>query len=147
MLVSFPNFSYCSIWSRICSSRTNRRIFFDNTNSEKDSIVFCFIPIRYRNVCGTFEERLRNVCSFTVLTSPDSAPQNRKKEKVETDLRAHRCRTSSGRCTSSRGWGPAPPSHMPPSAPPSCPSLQHQSHQLATHTNLILSYFFLMTLV
>jgi hypothetical protein len=75
-----------------------------------------------------------------VANVTELASQNRK-EEAETDLRAHRCRTSSGRCTSSRGWGPAPPSHMPPSTPPSCPSLGHQFHQLTTHTNLILSIF------
>jgi hypothetical protein len=30
------------------------RISFDKTNSGKNSLVSCFISIRYQNVCGTF---------------------------------------------------------------------------------------------
>jgi hypothetical protein len=30
------------------------RISFDNTNSGKNSIVFCFIPFKSQNVCGMF---------------------------------------------------------------------------------------------
>jgi hypothetical protein len=44
------------------------RISFDGTNSGTNSFVFCFIPIRHRNVCETFAERLWNVCFFTVFT-------------------------------------------------------------------------------
>jgi hypothetical protein len=42
-------------------------ISFDKTNSGTNSIVFCFIPNIYRNVCGRFVKRLWNVCSFTPL--------------------------------------------------------------------------------
>jgi hypothetical protein len=39
------------------------RISFDNTNSWKNSVVFCFIPFRYWSVCGTIVERLLLYCS------------------------------------------------------------------------------------
>ncbi len=35
---------------------------------ERTQSIFCFISIRYWNVCETLVERLWNVCSFTVLT-------------------------------------------------------------------------------
>jgi hypothetical protein len=43
-------------------------ISFDKTNSGTNSIMFCFIPISYRNVCGTFVERLFLYC-FDVTSS------------------------------------------------------------------------------
>jgi hypothetical protein len=45
------------------------RISFDNTNSGDNSIVFCFIPIRYRNVYITFVNRLLLYC-FDITAHP-----------------------------------------------------------------------------
>ncbi len=59
VLVLFLKFSFwiqiVSIWSRICSPADQIEMFsFDKKNSGTNSIVFCFIPSRYR----TFVERL-----------------------------------------------------------------------------------------
>jgi hypothetical protein len=43
------------------------RIPFDMTNSGTNSIVICFIPIRYWDVCGTFVDRLLLYC-FDITT-------------------------------------------------------------------------------
>ncbi len=50
--------------SRICSLGPNRNDLFRFGNELKRFGLFL---IRYLNVCGTFVERLWNVCSFTVL--------------------------------------------------------------------------------
>jgi hypothetical protein len=47
------------------------RISFDKTISGKNSIVFCFIPIK------TFVELLWNVCAFTVLTLQEGGEYQR----------------------------------------------------------------------
>ncbi len=79
VLVSFPKFSYwkqiVSIWSRICYPGPNRKALFSWDKFGTNSIVFCFIPIRHRNVCGTFapllwgmRNRFSSLCLYSLWT-------------------------------------------------------------------------------
>jgi hypothetical protein len=58
---------------------------FDRADLGTNSDVLLSFPVRCRNVCGTFEERLWNVCSFTVLTLLPGADSRTLSASVCTD--------------------------------------------------------------
>ncbi len=69
VLVSFPNLSWWeqifSLWSRIWSG-TYRNDLFRWGRFGNELRHYGFIPVRCRNFCGTYVERLWNVCGACI---------------------------------------------------------------------------------
>ncbi len=91
VLESFPNLSCWEqivlIWTRICSPELNRKVIFRWADLGKNSDVLVSFPVRCRNVCGTFVERLLLYC-LTLLISGiicnQSLSQIQRESKRET---------------------------------------------------------------
>ncbi len=70
VLVSFPNSScwehIVSLWSRICSPGTYRNDLFRWGRFGNELRHYGFIPVRCRNVCETFVERMWTICGTFV---------------------------------------------------------------------------------